>query len=109
MHSSNKQKSIRREMMRIWLTDAIKFSVFALAVASIPFMITWLRGVLYGIVGAVFIAYVVYGLTIDVPRTSIVLFAGEPGEIRTPVRSIVFTTSAIAVFWTCMWLMSRSP
>lgn len=101
--------SIRREMVRIWLTDAIKFSVFAVAVASIPFMITWLRGVLYGIIGAVFIAYVVYGLTIDVPRTSIVLFAGEPGEMRTPVRCIVFVTFAIAVFWTCMWLMSRPP
>jgi hypothetical protein len=96
-------------MVRIWATDAFKFFTFALAVASLPFMVTWLRGVVYGIIGTVFIAYVVYGLTIDVSRTSIVAFAGEPGEIQTPVRCIVFVTFAIAVFWACIWLMGRPP
>lgn len=107
MRNSNNPTSIRREMVRLWVTDAVKFSVFALAVSSIPFMVASFRGVLYGFIGAVFIAYVVYGLTIDIPRTSVVAFAGEPGEIRTPMRCFVFVSFAIAVFLACMWLMSR--
>lgn len=107
MGTSNAPPSLRGEFVRIWLVDLLKFTLFGVVLAGVPWILPVFHHVAFYGLASLFAAFVVYCLAIDYPRTSIVAFAGEPGVVSTPFRCVFFISYTLLLIWLGEWILVR--